>query len=170
MKHCPRCNTDKPLEEFTKNKRRADGLSGWCKACSYEATQTWKHSNQELLRESDSRYGKSEAGRAANKRRLAKRKLRPDFKIMNTIRSARYRTRKIRRTPAWLTSEDQDGIRYHYSLAAFFTWLSGGFVRYDVDHIIPLSGASVSGLHVPWNLQILRCDLNQSKGNRIEQT
>lgn len=39
-------------------------------------------------------------------------------------------------------------------------------VKYSVDHIWPLQGKRASGLHVPWNLQVMELTANKAKGNR----
>ena len=39
---------------------------------------------------------------------------------------------------------------------------------YEVDHVIPLAGELVCGLHVVENLQYLTPTANRSKGNRFE--
>lgn len=38
MKYCPKCETDKPITEFWKNKTTTDGFQCWCKDCWKKTT------------------------------------------------------------------------------------------------------------------------------------
>lgn len=80
----------------------------------------------------------------------------PEFKRENL---ARYRARKNNAMPKWLTSENKSKIRAIYAEA-----IRRGL---EVDHIIPIRSRVVSGLHVPWNLQLLMPTENRMKSNRL---
>lgn len=80
--------------------------------------------------------------------------------------TAKRRAAKLLRTPRWLSDNDLRSIKKLYELAAEQTAKTG--VKWHVDHIIPLQGRGVSGLHVPWNLQLLPAAKNIAKHNRYE--
>lgn len=65
------------------------------------------------------------------------------------------------RTPAWLTETDKQYIRDIYKVARIFS--ENSVENYHVDHVIPLRGKLVNGLHVPTNLRILEAKQNQKK-------
>ena len=78
---------------------------------------------------------------------------------------ARRRAAKFQRTPKWLTNSDWIEIKWAYKIAADMT--KKYKKDFHVDHIIPLQGKNISGLHCPQNLQIIPGRLNESKGNRL---
>ena len=71
-------------------------------------------------------------------------------------------------TPAWLTPEHKKQIRQLYVDAMTATKITG--TAYVVDHIVPLRGEGVCGLHVPWNLQIMSRAENLKKSNKLLDT
>jgi hypothetical protein len=73
---------------------------------------------------------------------------------------------KLQRTPPWLTINDLQRIEDFYLEAIRRTQETG--TRWHVDHIIPLRGKKVSGLHVPENLQVIPAKDNQRKTNSYE--
>ena len=78
--------------------------------------------------------------------------------------SSKARANKLQRTPKWLTKFDLLKIKCMYSIASMLT--RENKEPWHVDHIIPLRGENVSGLHVPSNLQVLPKIDNLVKGNR----
>lgn len=80
-------------------------------------------------------------------------------------KTAKRRAAKIQRTPHWLTNKDYHAIRTLYETAAALTKATG--IKHHIDHIIPLQGKTISGLHCPTNLQILTATENQIKNNKF---
>lgn len=72
---------------------------------------------------------------------------------------------KNRAMPSWLTPTQLAQIQAFYEIAAALKTQTG--IKHNVDHIIPLQGDAVSGLHVPWNLQVIPASLNSAKSNKI---
>lgn len=72
--------------------------------------------------------------------------------------AAKRRATKLQATPKWLTKHQLEAIKQIY-----FACPNG----MHVDHIIPLKGENVCGLHVPWNLQYLTPTENSKKKNHL---
>lgn len=86
-----------------------------------------------------------------------------EYKARNRARmnadKALYKATRLKATPHWLTDLQLCEISLYY--------IVGQLLNLQVDHIIPLKGKDVQGLHVPWNLQLLTKSENCRKGNRI---
>lgn len=73
---------------------------------------------------------------------------------------------KLKATPPWLTKDHKAFMQVTYAMAEKMSAEFG--YKFHVDHIHPLRGQDVCGLHVPWNLQVIPAFDNQSKGNRLK--
>jgi hypothetical protein len=113
----------------------------------------WYHANFDKIKEK--KYAKDKEWRSKNK------------DIINFHTNKRY-TAKKQRLPVWLTEENLKQIQVMYTLASSLTKTTG--IAWHVDHIIPLQGKTVSGLHVPENLQVIPGSLNNKKSNKFEDT
>jgi 5-methylcytosine-specific restriction endonuclease McrA len=158
---------------------------GTCVECMKIEWQQAAEKRADYFRE----YNKSEAGQQAKRKYyeankenvIARAQARPDedkrrykkthkvnnpdmYKEMTSLRRRRFRDA----TPKWLTDTQKMEIRFKYRLAIALSRATGE--RHAVDHIIPLHGESVCGLHVPWNLQVLTQKDNLAKYNRLVDT
>lgn len=125
---------------------------GSCSACDKRAeavkrVQKWREDNESEYREK--RKDEYQRNKHKYKERVQKRRDALD-----------------ERTPAWLTKFQLEQIKAIYVKAERLKKTTG--VDYHVDHIVPLQGTHVSGLNVPWNLQILTADANDSKGTKFD--
>lgn len=94
------------------------------------------------------------------------KKYRKENKPLINFWASNRRAAKIERTSSWLTETDNAVILAMYERARQLTKETG--VEHHVDHIIPLQGSLVSGLHVPENLQILTAAENLEKSNSFK--
>lgn len=74
----------------------------------------------------------------------------------------RYVEQKILATPPWVSHKEMMELHRRKLQVTEETG-----IRHQLDHIIPLNHPMVSGLNVPWNIQIVPHWHNANKGNRF---
>jgi hypothetical protein len=107
-------------------------------------------------------------GRAAWARWRAKdpdrvRELQRAWRVANrpalNAQMARARARRKKAMPRWLTKAQKAEIKALY--------VNARLLGCHVDHVAPLNGRGLCGLHVPWNLQLLTPHDNKRKYNNF---
>jgi hypothetical protein len=147
-KKCSKCAIVKPLDDFPYQGRQKDYRYPHCRACVSKRDALKYKNNKAAINKRNRTYNRN--NRAACNALLAKR-----------------RARKLEATPSWLSKQHFEAIKEFYKEAKRLEDLFGEL--YHVDHIVPLQGAHVCGLHVPWNLQVLTASENCSKSNKLTQ-
>lgn len=162
-KRCSYCKETKPVSEFHENRKKGT-LQSQCKECQKELYRQHYARNIEKARERlRLRY-------LENKEQEAERQ--KIYRSLNQDKrrawAAKRRANKLQASPCWLTKEDYKVIEIEYRLATWCSDVMGE--KYHVDHIVPLQGKKVCGLHVPWNLRVIPATENIRKGNKYDQS
>jgi tRNA nucleotidyltransferase/poly(A) polymerase len=191
MKKCQLCPEPKPLSEFNKRSASPDGLAYICKECNKKASKNYQAKNiqeinlkRKVYREENKQQiaisykawqlanpekANANARKWVEKNKEKSRKSKMRYFSANLERHCaqqnKRRATKLNATPKWLTDFDYDYMLSIYTQAKQLEILDG--IERHVDHIVPLRGKNVSGLHVPWNLQILTATENISKNNKF---
>lgn len=172
VRTCSKCSMEQSIDKFHRG-------AVWCKTCVHEydkaiyrknrkevlarkkqyrrenkekvaaAMRKWMSENAEKVREYQRIYRKSYYTSAEN---LAAR---------NLDASGRRHTQR-KATPKWANKKAMLAI---YMKARRLTQETG--VDYHVDHVVPILGRNVCGLHTEQNLQILSAIENSRKNNRL---
>lgn len=177
VKRCTKCREEKPLSAFGRHSKMKDGLRSDCKACirlytavAAEAKRAYKQQHAAQIKAQNLAWRKANPDYWVIRRALAperfltkKREWEKNNKGRLLAYVAERRAARVCRTPKCLAPSDLKAIRDCYSVAASFRELFDLDVH--VDHVVPLRGVSVSGLHVPWNLRIVPAGTNKRKSN-----
>jgi hypothetical protein len=118
----------------------------------------WAQGNQPSVRERIARWINANPERSRNhKREWAQRN-----KAYAAFKTRTRQARKRNATPAWA---DDAIIRLMYTTRQYLTEHTG--MEWHVDHIVPLQGRNVCGLHVHFNLRVIPATDNRSKSNHF---
>jgi len=157
-KVCKKCSVEKLLSEFYTSKAGKLGVRSSCKLCDSHYYKLYKSTRKDQTRLYNEAWSKDNS----DKKKLATKSwTKANYDKVLSYNASRRSERKL----ATLSGYCKE-IEEIYWLARDLRTITGE--SYQVDHIVPLKGKNVCGLHVPWNLQILPADLNMSKGNRYE--
>lgn len=176
MRTCTCCNESKPESEFYFRAKRGR-YEARCKSCFRAKVKTYADANREEVRDRNKLAGAKfrEANRESERKRLreyvaankelyaARSKVWRETKPhLNAAKEAKRRASKARATPSWA---NLTAIKAIYEEAAQLTERTG--VLMHVDHIVPLMGGSVCGLHCEANLRVVPAVDNLRKGNHL---
>jgi hypothetical protein len=163
IKQCTKCKETKEVSEFHRDKSRKDGLRNICKVCVVSYMGKYYIENKELVIRKSARWVAANRKRHNEKcNRWAKHN-----RAKVNARTARRYASKTKATPGWVTN-DSDMlwlITEAYDLARLRTEVTGK--KWEVDHIIPLRGKDVCGLHTPFNLRVILQSENRRKSNSL---
>jgi hypothetical protein len=161
MKTCYKCKLLKDFLNFYPEKGNKSGYASYCKKCDAEHIKQRRLNKDIKAKDSATKkrwYLRNRVRMIANSQLWAE-----NNRARSNATKKKYETSKVKRAPEWLTDIDFERIETQYRLAEILTKLHNE--PWHVDHIIPLQGKIVSGLHVPSNLQVIRGRDNCSKNN-----
>lgn len=142
---CTQCHSEKTMASRDKDAHKISSLKSYHKNKSQNLSVRAERRRRYYLQDPQKANAYAKAWAQKNRRR-------------SILIKANRRAALLAATPAWADKN---------ATSLFYKNCPDGF---EVDHIVPLQGRSVCGLHVHWNLQYLTKSENCRKGNRMPST
>lgn len=169
LKRCTKCDEIKPLEGFSVRRASPDGLCPKCKDCYKIYATVWREENPDSFKDYYADKGE-DLRRKSTEWRLANSEYRAaymsqwcrDNRALVNEKNAYRNAIKRRATVPWA---NRDKIKEIYAACALKSEETG--VPHEVDHIYPLQGELVCGLHCEANLNVITQFENIQKLNRM---
>ena len=173
MKQCSMCRELKDKSAFCARRASKDGLSPICKTCKSEQAKRKYLEDEEFRDKAKARVKNNLDGhKLTNKKYYEKNK---DVVVKRVALNHKQRcasdpvykrawnqwraAKRIGRVPKW--------VSFTKDMLPTYERLLRGRLKWSIDHVIPLNGKIVSGLHVPGNLQALPLSANVGKSNHF---
>lgn len=179
MKKCFECEEEKEISEFYKNKARYDGLCNRCKLCDKTnkkdpkikiARKLWEENNKDSVKKYHKEYSKIYYSENKEKIDIINKKWRENNKERWLELGRKAFQNPVRKHKHKINEAKRRALKLKATLPGFDLEISKIYddcpTGYHVDHIVPLRGKDVCGLHVPWNLQYLTPEENRKKNNK----
>lgn len=164
-KVCFCCKETKTTSDFFKDASRTDGLSSSCKICKTAQIKKSNLKMSEQRRKNKNLYNKKYKEINKEKVKEYHKKKQKEKRAYYTAKQKERELAKKQQIPSWVDSEELFLIHEVYDLARLRTKVTN--IKWQVDHIVPLQGKLVRGLHTINNLQVIPAKINQSKGNKF---
>lgn len=161
-KTCKKCGYVKELSFFVKNSSCKNGYSNTCKLCKNKYHKKWRVENPEQAKKTLQVWRKNNPEHAKQIQRNWKAANKEKISVFNAKTKAIRKNRFV----SWDVEFSLFVTEEAHSLRNLRNKTTGIF--WHVDHIIPLKGKNVSGLHVWNNLQVIPAIENLRKNNLYE--
>lgn len=160
MPICSRCFEEKAIQEFPKSNTCISGYRSYCRVCKNKQTSSYYLNNKERHREIANKWMQNNPERVREIKANWKQRNPLQAKVDNAKRSAIKRSASI----SW----DQELTEFVFEEAHHLRGLRDAIFKFKwhVDHIIPLQGKLVCGLHVWNNFAVIPAIINLRKNNK----
>lgn len=156
-KKCNKCFNCKEISEFSYRNKKKGYLRGSCKACDSIRYKKYREDNLDKMAQRMRIYRKNNNENINEWERKYRKKRYSENKDIRKKALARRNKRRAKEAAASFKE-------YKKEITEIYKNCPEG---YEVDHIMPLQGNNICGLHVPWNLQYLEKSENRKKSNKV---